>query len=425
MVPVTPRGWPLWAVVAILLLLAPVAVSVEDAAAQALLPRVHPPSVAVRLEIVLDDLHLPVSVVPWDDDTDRLVVTQLMGLVVFVEEGVVRPGPFLDLLHRVAALDGEQGLFSIALEDPDRAQERGHRPHAVAAFTEVGTGDLVVAAYPMTGGAPAADASEETELLRVPMPEPFHHGGQVVFGPDGMLYVSVGDGEVANESLSAQPPSAQRLDVLRGKVLRIDPFPSVPDPAGRPYAVPADNPFVGAEVGRFGEAVRDEIWAYGFRNPWKMTFDASGELFVANVGNDRWESVYRAVPGGDHGWPAREGPECQFLPEGDALVDPACPATSYVEPVAWYAHLALDPAGGQAVTGGAFVADPEMSELAGRYVYGDYVSGRLWSWDPADGRIELLLDSDLAITSVAAGPDGAVLVLGVSGVLARLVRATP
>jgi glucose/arabinose dehydrogenase len=423
-VPLTDGTTALRALVLALLVLVASPAVAEEAAAVPRLPTIHPASVAVRLETMLDDLALPVSAVPVGDDAGRLLVTQLAGVVVVVEEGVVRGEPFLDLRHRVTGLEGEQGLFTVALEDAARARERGHPPHLVAAFTEIGTGDLVVAAYPIIGAMQAADPAAEVELLRVPMPEPFHHGGQVAFAADGTLFVSVGDGQASNRFLHEHPASAQRFDTLRGKLLRIDPFPVAADPLDRAYAVPVDNPFVGVSAGRFGERVRDEIWAFGFRNPWKFTFDeASGAIYLSNVGQDRWESIYRVVRGGDHGWPAREGPECQTLPDVDVLVDPTCPTSSYVEPVVFYAHLALDPAGGQAVVGGLIVRDPELPGLHGRYLFGDFVSGRLWSWDRAEDRIELLLDTDLAITGIDAGPRGEVLVIGVQGVLARLVAA--
>lgn len=425
MVPLIDAPTALRPLSAVLLVLAASLAAAQEAAEVPRLPTIHPASVAVELDPILDDLALPVSAVPVGDGSGRLLVTQLAGTVVVVEEGVVRAEPFLDLRHRVTGLEGEQGLFTVALEDDARARERGHRPHLVAAFTEIGTGDLVVAAYPTIGDAQAADPGAEVELLRVPMPEPFHHGGQVAFAPDGTLFVSVGDGQASNHFLHEYPASAQRFDTLRGKLLRIDPFPIAADPLGRPYGVPADNPFVGVSEGRFGESVRDEIWAFGFRNPWKFTFDpASGAIYLANVGQDRWESIYRVVRGGDHGWPAREGPECQTLPEVDVLVDPTCPISTYVEPVVSYAHLALDPAGGQAVVGGLIVRDPELPGLLGRYLYGDFVTGRVWSWDRADDRIELLLDTDLALTGIDAGPDGEVLVIGVQGVLARLVEAS-
>jgi glucose/arabinose dehydrogenase len=378
-------------------------------------PPLHEATAKVELVPLLAELSLPVAAIPFDDD--RLLVTQLAGEVVLIEEGLVVAAPFLDLRHRVTALAGEQGLFSIAVESAERAAAHGTPRHVVAAYTEIESGDLIVAAYPLAPHGRWADAFIELELLRIPMPEPFHHGGAVLFATDGTLFVSVGDGEAANVHLTRRPHTAQDFGSLRGKVLRIDPrF------GEGTYVVPADNPFVGLDVGPHGEPVRPEIWAYGLRNPWKLSLEADGTLVAAGVGNDRWESIIGITKGRDHGWPAREGRECQSLPDEDRLVDPACPVTSYVEPLVTYGHFALDPAGGLAVTGGHLVSDPDLPGLVGRYVFGDFVSGRLWSWDPAAERVELLLETGLSITAIERGPRHEVLVLGVQGILARVVE---
>jgi glucose/arabinose dehydrogenase len=369
----------------------------------------------VELELRLAELSMPVAVVPYDDD--RLLVVQLQGEVVLIEDGQPVAIPFLALEERVTALDGEQGLLSIAVEPRERAAASGDRRHVVAAFTEVGSGDLVVAAYPLAPHGRWADPTDEIELLRIVMPEPFHHGGALAFAPDGTLFVGVGDGEVANVHLMRRPHTAQDLSSLRGKILRIDPrF------GDGTYEVPADNPFVGIDVGPHGESVRPELWAYGLRNPWKLTVEATGALLAASVGNDRWESIFVIEAGGDHGWPAREGPECQSLPEEDVLVDPVCPWRQYVEPVVTYGHFALDPAGGLAVTGGHIVRDPDLPRLVGRYLFGDFVSGRLWSWDPEEERVELLLETGLSITAIDRGLRDEVLVVGIQGIVARVVE---
>ncbi|HZJ10299.1 MAG TPA: PQQ-dependent sugar dehydrogenase [Trueperaceae bacterium] len=366
-----------------------------------------------RLEPITDELVKPVAVISLDDG--RLLVSQLEGQVMVVEDGAVRPEPFLDLGDRVTALVGEQGFFSVALEDPAAAAERSRTPLLIAAYTERDSGDLIIAAYPTDARLSRADASAEQVLLRIAMPEPFHHGGQVAFGPDGMLYVSVGNGESANRFLHERPWSSQALDRLRGKLLRLD-VGAVG--AGRGYAVPADNPFVSDPL------ARPEIYALGFRNPWKFTFDPdSGRLLLVDVGNDRWEEVNVVRPGGNYGWPAREGRECQACPDAPGLVDPECPYTVFAEPVAVYGHLALDPAGGQAVTGGVVVRDPELPELRGRYLFADFVVGRIWALDLASGEVVELLDSDLPITHLSRGPAGEVLVLSITGVLARLSPA--
>ena len=381
------------------------------------LPVIEAATVAVELDVLQHDLALPVSTTPFLDGSDRLLLVQLEGMVMLLEDPAAPPRPFLDLRDRVTGLEGEQGLFTVALEPVDLARARQHPRHVVAAYTERGTGDVVVAGFPLDAGGRGADPANGVEIVRVPMPEPFHHGGQVAFGPDDMLYVSIGNGERSNAFLHAAPASAQDLTSLRGKLLRLDAFPA----HGGAYAVPADNPFV-ADAERDPD-IRAEVWAYGFRNPWKFAFDpGTGELYLADVGSDRWEEIDVVHAGGNYGWPVREGPECQLFPDAPGFIDPACPDLALEEPRFAYAHLALDPDGGQAVVGGVVVRDPELPGLVGRYLFGDFVTGRLWSLDPASDRVELLLETGFALTAIDEGPRGEVLLTGVQGVLARLVE---
>lgn len=389
------------------------------------LPDVDTPNDRVALHTLRDDLALPVSLSALDAEQEGVAVVQLEGTVVVVDASGVRAEPLLDLRHRVTGRAGEQGLFSVAIEPATRAARRGGPRMVVAAFTERETGDVIVAAYPLDEERWTVDADRETLLLRVPVPEPFHHGGQVAFGPDDMLWISLGDGEAANDFLRLEPPTAQDLRSLRGKLVRIDPFPLGPGLDLPPYVVPPDNPFPDG-VTHDGSPAAPEIWAYGFRNPWKFTFDAAtGDVLLADVGNDRWEEINRVRRGGNHGWPSREGRECQPFPDAPGLVDPSCPERTFVEPLVALPHLALDPRGAQAVTGGTVVADPELPELLGRYVFGDFVTGRLWAVDLDDGHLEFLLDTGLALTHVATGTAGEVLLIGINGVLSRLVTRLP
>lgn len=386
----------------------------------------RPAAVALALEPWLDGLVRPVAIATLPEPSDRMLVVQLEGLVLDVRGRTVSAIPFLDLRDRVTMLRGEQGLFTVALEPLGRAIARGRPRHVVAAFTERDTGDLVIAAYPVDEAAWVAAASGEIEVLRVPMPEPFHHGGQVRFGPDGFLYVSVGDGALTvgdgaatpaapADALPATPLATPNDAALRGRLLRIDLLPT-PD-ATPAYAIPVDNPFAGAT----SAAERPESWALGFRNPWKFTFDPrSGALLAVDVGADRWEEVNRVVPGGDHGWPAREGHACVRRTDG-ALLDPGCPTAAHVAPWLVYGHPELDPDGGRAIVGGVVVRDPDLPDLRDRYLFGDFVSGRLWSADP-DGRSRsLLLNVGPGLTAVDEGPAGEVLLVTLPGIVWRLV----
>ncbi|MFU8889636.1 MAG: PQQ-dependent sugar dehydrogenase [Trueperaceae bacterium] len=399
-----------------------IAVAAMAALAAASVPLATPSRPAPRAYALapwFDGLRLPVAVVAVPDHPDRWLAVQLEGLLIDVRDGVPREPPFLDLRHRVTGLEGEQGLFSAALEPRDRALARDRARHVVAAFSERDTGDLVVAAYPIDEAAWLADGTAEVEVLRVPMPDPFHHGGFVRFGPDGLLFATIGDGSAAIDPAVERSGGAASPSVWRGKVVRVELLPTA-DRAPA-YLVPADNPFASGRAAT-GGAARPEVWAYGFRNPWKLTFDpATGEAIVADVGADRWEEVHRVVPGGDHGWPAREGRECVLLPDG-TLLDPTCGERADVAPWIAYGHLALDPDGGQAVVGGVVVRDPQLPELAGRYVFGDFVSGRVWAYDPVADRRELLVDAGPGISAVDEGPRGEVLIVTLAGSVRRLVR---
>jgi len=369
----------------------------------------------------VEGLALPVAVATVPDRSDRWLVVQLEGLVLDVRGTEVAARPFLDLRGRVTGMEGEQGLFTVAVEPLARASARGRARHAVAAYTERDSGDLVIGAYPVDETAWWADASAEIVILRVPVPEPFHHGGQVRFGPDGRLYVSVGNGESSNAFLEARPWSSASLATLRGKLLRIDLLPTATaEPA---YAIPADNPFVDAPDGPDGPT-RPEIWALGFRNPWKFTFHpGSGALIVVDVGDDAWEEVNLVVPGGHYGWPSREGRACLAWPDRPGWVDPDCLDADLEAPWIAYGHPALDPDGGRAVVGGVVVRDPELPALWGRYLFGDFVMGRVWAYDPVGDRRELLLEVPGGLAAIDEGPAGEVLLVGIRGTVERLVAA--
>ncbi len=365
---------------------------------------------AYGLDVLYQGLEKPVSVLTLEDGS--LLLSSLDGRVYLLQDGQVRPETVLDVTPRVTALQGEQGFYGVALEPAASAQ--GRPRWLVAAFSERDTADLIVTAFPYDDEAHVADMSAGRDLLRVDMPEPFHYAGHVSFGPDGMLWVSVGNGERSSGYLRVRPYSSQDLSILRGKLLRLDLSGAAPD---EPYAIPDDNPYVGKP------GVRPEIYAYGFRNPWKFSFDPNtGDVLLSDVGEDRWEEVNRVVPGGDHGWPAREGFECLALPDSPGLVEPRCEELDTVPPLYAYGHLAVDPAGGQAVTGGVVVRDPDLPDLQGRYLFADFVVGRIWALDLEAGTAAEVLDTDLPITELAEGPHGEVLVTEINGTLSRLVR---
>ncbi len=372
-------------------------------------PSLSPATVTLSLEPLVTDLRLPVYATTdgRGDDPERLYVVQLEGLVRVFEHGAVRPTPFLDLRGRVTGLEGEDGFYTIAFH-PDFARNG----RLFAAYTRTGSNDLVVVEYRAEPDLRTADpARYERVLLTVPVDEAFHHGGQLAFGPDGMLYVSTGDGQEQNHWLHEPPFVSQDVATLRGKILRID------VDHGDPYAVPADNPFVGVD------GARGEIWARGLRNPWKFSFDpADDSLWAGDVGNDRWEEIDRVVPGGNYGWPIREGPECQAYPQVPGLVDEGCADLAFGGPVAAYGHLGVQEGGGNAVVGGYVYRGTAQPALAGRYLFGDFVSGRVWSLAPApDGwRLEHLLDTGHPVSSFARDGRGELYLITIDGGLYRI-----
>lgn len=230
---------------------------------------------------------------------------------------------------------------------------------------------------------------QAVEILAVRQPYPNHNAGHIQFGPDGMLYVGWGDGGWRGDPQR----NGQNPGTFLGSMLRLDPHAAVregtgteemkrgaPAEEGRTYRVPPDNPF----VGRAG--FRPEVWAYGFRNPWKFSFDPSGRLIVADVGQDRWEEIDIVRRGGNYGWNVREGRHCYDPPAN-------CETKGFEDPVYEYSH-----AEGNCITGGYVYTGRRIPALRGYYIFGDYVRGwiRAMPLPPAEGR-------DGSVPSVEAG----------------------
>ena len=255
------------------------------------------------------------------------------------------------------------------------------------------------------GGRPQVEESSELEVMTIDQPFSNHNGGTILFGPDGMLYVGLGDGGAANDPHG----NGQNLRTLLGSILRID----VRDASeAKPYAVPADNPFVGIKD------ARGEIWAYGLRNVWRMSFDrANGDLWCGDVGQNLWEEVDRVVKGGNYGWNLMEGNH-PFPPKRTRPVLPK----DYVPPVAEYSH-----ARGLSVTGGYVYRGQRIPDLIGCFVYADYLSGLMWAVrEDRDGGAHQVLDIGQAgprrIASFAEAPDGELFTCCFDGRIYRVER---
>ncbi|MGN6217814.1 MAG: PQQ-dependent sugar dehydrogenase [Solirubrobacterales bacterium] len=307
----------------------------------------------------------PIYVTSDPGNPDRLFVVEREGQVIQIENGTRTT--FADISSKTAAV-GEGGLLSIALS-PDFDQSG----RFFLDYTgEEEPGEVHVAEMRASGAS--APLSSLRNLLTIPHPEENnHYGGQLQFGPEGDLFISTGDGGGSND----QHHNSQNLESLLGKILRID-----PDPAGvLPYSIPAGNPFV-------GKPGRDEIWAYGLRNPFRFSFDRlTGALVIGDVGQDAREEVdYAPAPGlgagANYGWNCREG----FI--AGPATDEGCstaPAGAFTEPIFDYPHEDPGDGGafGCAIIGGYVARGPALGDLYGRYVYGDLCTGQIRSLLPA------------------------------------------
>ncbi|HUF01807.1 MAG TPA: PQQ-dependent sugar dehydrogenase, partial [Gaiellaceae bacterium] len=327
----------------------------------------------------------------------RLFVVEQTGAVRVVRTGQVLAAPFLDLRSEVT-FQGESGLLAIAFA-PDYATSG--LVYAVY-NTRMGLyGDLRISEFRRSDANPdLVDPSSERVLLTIPKPYENHNGGMLQFGAEGYLYLSVGDGDPG----VLHPPGffAQRRDVLLGSILRIDPR------GGDPYGVPSDNPFVGVE------GARPEIWAYGFRNPWRFWIDhPTGVMLIGDVGSTAREEidlVRAGVSGLNFGWPCFEG---------TAVVDTAAVCEDPVPPLLEFPRAD----GVCAVIGGVVVRDPRIPALAGRYLYGDLCAGTVTALAITNGEVVRSDVLDLAVRGLSSfGVDGSnrVYVMSTRGDVHRL-----
>jgi hypothetical protein len=331
-----------------------------------------------------------------------LFVVERPGRIRVLRNEQVRPRPFLDIANLVlgppdAGAGNEQGLLSVAFA-PDYAQSR----RFYVAFTNR-TGDVEIAEFLRSADSPLlADRASRRTLLRIRHREAQNHnGGQLQFGPDGLLYISVGDG--GHQTPTGE--NARRLNNLLGKILRIRPRPA----NGQPYGIPASNPF----VGRPG---RDEIFAYGLRNPWRFSFDG-GRIAIADVGQGQQEEVNilarRDAAGVNFGWPQYEG-DLEFDPDRPGR-HPATP------PIFTYNHGD----GCRAIVGGYIVRDQTLSRLFGRYLYGDACTGEVRSFVPRVGSQQAVRDraADISLpglSSFGQGFNGKIYAAQIGGRVTRL-----
>jgi len=352
---------------------------------------------AIALQEWVSGLASPVHLTHAGDGSERLYVVEQAGRIRVVERGKLDPQPYLDIRQRVAS-GGEKGLLSVVFH-PHHADNG----HLYVDYT-VHDGGLHTIVSRFTRGADGrADPASELILLRIAQPYDNHNGGQLAFGPDGYLYIGMGDGGSANDPHG----HGQNLATLLGALLRID-VDQVRD--GAPYGIPADNPFLDVA------GAQPEIWAYGLRNPWRFSFDTrTGTLYLADVGQDRIEEIDVVAAGANLGWNIMEGNRC------NAKSARLCERKDLTSPIVTYGRDQ-----GVAVTGGHVYRGSAVPGLCGTYLYADYGSGRVWGLRYRDGRVlarRNLLDSALNVSSFGQDGDGEVYLLDLGGRILRVVRA--
>jgi glucose/arabinose dehydrogenase len=359
-------------------------------------PTIPAEAPTVALTLVADGMLDPVGVTSGGDR--RLYVNERAGRVVAIEpDGSLTV--FGDLSDRIAA-GGERGLLGLAFH-PDYQ----HNRRLFVDYTRSGAGgdegDTVVAELRGSADGATLDPTTERVLLTVDQPAANHNGGQLAFGPDGYLYIGLGDGGGGGDPFG----NGQNPDALLGSILRIDVDAAPAE--GKAYAIPPDNPFAGG-----GGA--PEIWAKGVRNPWRFSFDrTTSQIWIGEVGQGAYEEIDRApaeTGGLNYGWPILEGNHCY---ESATCVPPA----GYQPPITEYSH-----ADGCSVTGGYVYRGTEQPGLGGFYLFGDYCSGNLWAIQadaaaPAGGIVtpQLLLATGLAISSFGEDAAGELFLADLNG----------
>lgn len=361
-------------------------------------PTTPPPPgpLTLALNPIVSGLNAPVDVQSPRDGTGRLFVVEQPGTIRVISNGSLLPAPFLDIQGRVD-FGGEKGLLGLAFH-PDFSQN--HRFFVNYDRVVGGQMQTVIAEFLSSSSNPdQADPSSERILFTVDQPFVNHKGGQLAFGPDGFLYIGLGDGGSGGDPLG----NGQSRQTLLGKMLRIDVDHTS---SGLQYAIPSDNPFVNG-------VDRGEIWAYGFRNPWRFSFDSSnGRLFVGDVGQNNFEEIDIAQKGGNFGWNIMEGLHC-FNPSS------GCNMANLILPILEYDH-----GEGDAVIGGYVYRGAAIPQLVGTYLLSDFETGTIWgltensdaTWSRAT-----LLSTGKHISSFGRDEAGELYVLDYAGSLMKIV----
>jgi glucose/arabinose dehydrogenase len=351
----------------------------------------NPQSVPKKVDLVVAfpglSFERPVDLQDPRDGTNRLFVVEQPGRVIVFENAraVSSSRVFLDIRSRVV-YGGEQGLLGLAFDPAYAANGFFYVYYTVPNPLRTRLSRFVVSAT----DPDSADAASEAVVLEVDQPFSNHNGGQIAFGPDGYIYVGVGDGGSGGDPQG----NGQNRATLLGKILRID-------VSQLPYGIPADNPFAGNT-----EGYREEIFAWGLRNPWRFSFDtATGRLWAGDVGQSQYEEIDIVEKGKNYGWSIMEGNHC--------YVDPKCDKDDLALPLWEYGHDV-----GRSVTGGYVYHGAKVPEFAGAYVYGDFVTGIVWALRH-DGQAtpsnDIIADTDLSIASFGVDKDNEIYICAFDG----------
>lgn len=319
---------------------------------------------ALRLEELARGLKQPVYLT-HDGTARRFIVEQPGTIRIIGADGKLLKQPYLDIVQRVTS-GGECGLLSVAFHPKFADNGFVYVNYTAKPNKQLQT---IVSRFRTDPKGTRVDAATEQVLLAIDQPYSNHNGGHVLFGPDGMLYIGMGDGGSGGDPKG----NGQKTDTLLGKILRID----VNVDSG--YAIPKDNPFVGRPQ------YRPEIWATGLRNPWRITFDReTGDCYTGDIGQNLYEEIDLIVKGGNYGWRNREG----FHDFEGGEMQP-----HFIDPLAEYGRDK-----GQSVTSGYVYRGKQFPQLTGWFLYADYASGRFWALKQTDGKV--IANEELEVTFV-------------------------
>ncbi len=343
----------------------------------------------------------PVEIQNSGDDSGRLFIVSQDGMVhVMVKSGdKILKKTFLDIRRKVLS-GGEQGLLGLAFH-PDYKKNG----YFYVNYTTDKPRRTIISRYSVSDNPDLADNKSELILLEVSQPYSNHNGGQISFGPDDYLYISLGDGGSAGDPQD----NGQNLNSLLGKILRIDVDKTG---SGKNYSIPDDNPLKNNNNG-----YREEIYAWGLRNVWRFSFDSeTGELWAGDVGQNAWEEIDIIEKGKNYGWRIMEGFHC-FNPASD------CNQKNLVFPIWEYGH---NEEGGYSITGGFVYRGKNVPYLYGKYIYGDFVTGNLWALDAGKKPVqnEVLLLTRYAISTFGVDENNELYFADYAGRILKIISAS-